>query len=555
MRTFFTACVAFALAAGCGDDSHMTPSPDAPALPDAAPDAGSPPSACDPSNIQTVPAGGMQYAGNLMMTHTLADQTSNCLTSGMTPPAGFGQDVYEISFGGANKHELVFATAQSVGIPNIVLLLRKDTCGGTQVDCSNISSPNETISQELDAGTYFLIVGLDNGSPAAQGGAYNLVIRDRELISDGGACNAASTTQACVRDLQCISGTCQRPMACNTLAADLTTTHSTSGDTTTGSNHFTELCDFTNTTNDLLYRVNVPSGSGTFDLVVHADPLQSSAAMTPLVTIRNGDCWLRANEQICSYGDQSGGIGVDLLNQTVTGDWYVIVDGMDHGAGNGTPTGAFSVDARMRLLLASGSVCDPADPNAACSGTGGCYKGAAANATCQAPTPALACADAVDITPMLVQAGGSRTAAVASFTRGRDPANFDFTGDVDSSGTGCQFEAGHPERVFKLTTTAAATIDLSTDDPSTEFDTALTVRQTDCMGGTIAGCNDDIAFMPASGLPNWKSHVTLTGAAAGTYFIFVQGSFGLPSQQFPDNNAVAGARAYGNFVLHASVTP
>jgi hypothetical protein len=548
---------------GCGDD-NQTPHPDAPNI-DAPhadaepPDASGPVSACDMSNIKVVPAGGMTYSGDISMTATLADQTGTCMTPAGMPPAGFGQDVYKLVLGGTGKHELVIASgraADTITGLDLVLVLKKDTCNGTEVLCANAAISFENISAEVDAGTYYLLVLVDNGANPQGGGAYNLSIRDRELIPENGACTAGSTTQACVRDLQCVGGTCQHPGVCNTVATDLTTTHTASGDTTTGMNQFTELCDFANASNDNLYRVNVPASQTTpFDIVVHVDPTMASQAMTPLVTIRQGDCFLRSSEKICSFQGQQGGAGVELLDQTTTGDWYFIADGINYGTGFGMPMGAYTIDARMRTLIAAGAACTNSDPSTACSGAGnGCYKGAAAQATCQAGTAALACADAVDITPMLTQMGGARVAAVSGFTRGRDPADFDFTGNTDSGGTGCQFEANHPGRVFKLTTAATAALDFSTDDPSTEFDSAIIVRSTDCMTGTVVDCNDDIALQPQAGLPNYKSHVAIASAAAGTYFIYVQGSFGLPNQQNP-NNTSTGSRAYGNFVLHVSVTP
>src|SRR5215471_14538239 len=100
MRTLWPACLLCAVLTGCGDD-NQTPHPDAPNIDaphaDASPpDASGPVSACDMSNIKTVPAGGMMYSGDISMTTTLADQTGSCMTPAGLPPAGFGQDVYKL---------------------------------------------------------------------------------------------------------------------------------------------------------------------------------------------------------------------------------------------------------------------------------------------------------------------------------------------------------------------------------------------------------------------------------------------------------------------------
>src|SRR5262245_13471808 len=93
MRTLLPACLVCATLTGCGDD-NQTSHPDAAidASHDAAPpDSSGPISACDTSNIKTVPAGGMTYSGDISMTATLSDQMSNCMTPAGSPPPGFGQ--------------------------------------------------------------------------------------------------------------------------------------------------------------------------------------------------------------------------------------------------------------------------------------------------------------------------------------------------------------------------------------------------------------------------------------------------------------------------------
>src|SRR5262249_14271752 len=140
------------------------------------------------------------------MTATMADQMGSCMTPGGTPPAGFGQDVYKLVLGGTGKHQLVINSGRAnttiTGL-KLLLVLRQDTCAGQEVACVNAAISFENLAMEVNPGTYFLLVLVDNGASPQGGGAYNLQIRDRELIAENGACSATSTTQACVRDLQC----------------------------------------------------------------------------------------------------------------------------------------------------------------------------------------------------------------------------------------------------------------------------------------------------------------------------------------------------------------
>jgi hypothetical protein len=180
----------------------------------------------------------------------------------------------------------------------------------------------------------------------------------------------------------------------------------------------------------------------------------------------------------------------------------------------------------------------------------GCYP-ATSGSTCQAPTPTLECNAATDITTMLAGTG-TRSATISGFVRARDPGALDFSMNQDSTGSPCQYEAPHPSRVFKFTTSAAQDIDVTTDDPGTEFDSFVVLRKTDCTSGPIVDCNDDISFDLTQVLQNYRSHVHATNQAAGTYFVIAGASFGAPNAN--QTNAQAINHAYGNFKVKVTLS-
>ena len=103
----------------------------------------------------------------------------------------------------------------------------------------------------------------------------------------------------------------------------------------------------------------------------------------------------------------------------------------------------------------------------------------------------------------LVGAGVGVAAETTGTTVG---ATHDFTPSCSSGSTA-------PERVFTLTVPGNLS-SLTVDTAGSTYDTVLYIKGNDC-GGPDLACNDD-----SGGL---QSQVMLTNAAAGTYFIFVDG--------------------------------
>jgi hypothetical protein len=76
-----------------------------------------------------------------------------------------------------------------------------------------------------------------------------------------------------------------------------------------------------------------------------------------------------------------------------------------------------------------------------------------------------------------------------------------------------------PEVILRLTLTTPTAFEMRTDNPGTNFDTVLYVRQAPCDSAAAEiGCNDDLDLLiPQSGL------VATTPLPAGVYYIFVDG--------------------------------
>lgn len=249
------------------------------------------------------------------------------------------------------------------------------------------------------------------------------------------------------------------------------------------------LIDLGTTPRDLVVDVAVDeNATPPFDVVLHA----------------RTDCGMFASQVACVDGGWSERL--EILGQM--GPIYVMVDSTpQHG---GLTQGAYTLTTAARDIITTGNPCDPNGVANRCETGARCVA-----SSCVADSAVVACGQAVD----LDLSGGS---AVVSATTWRYAADF-YQGP-------CAFDpnAGAPEHIYRFTLAQASDVVATTDDPATRFDTVMYLRAAACDGAAVA-CNDDVDA-PAG---NFRSTLTATALAAGTYYLFVDGA-----------SAAAGTGAY-----------
>lgn len=246
----------------------------------------------------------------------------------------------------------------------------------------------------------------------------------------------------------------------------------------------------------------VDVGETPVDLVV--DVLVEEAAPMPFdaVVSARADCADPMTELGCV--DHGRGERLELL--AVTGTIYLIIDGTAQFMG--VAQGSYTLTVATRAIVGMGDACDPAGATSRCDAGRRCEETAG---TCVPTSPVLACMEAPDLTADLAADGvAEATGTVHAF-------------DADDHQGACAFDVtpGHPERLFRFTLAAPATVTASTDDPATTYDTVLYLRGPSCDAPDLE-CADDVDA--AQG--NYRSTLVAPSLAAGTYVLVVDAASG-----------------------------
>lgn len=248
------------------------------------------------------------------------------------------------------------------------------------------------------------------------------------------------------------------------------------------------------------------------DLVVNVEVDEQADPPFDAVVYAYGSCGTPETALGCA--DAGWSERLDVL--AASGVVYVIVDGtFQHG---GAREGAFTISTAARDIVAENGSCDPAGVTSRCADGFRCIGG-----TCAADSPEVACAQAVT----LDVSTGSASVTATTFAYAADHYDGSCAYDPDEQ---------LPEHIYAVTVPAGADLVASTDDPLTDFDTYVYMRAGGCTGGEVA-CNDDVDTQAL----NLKSTLTASNLAAGTYYLFVDGSSNSPGT--------------GTYRLSVTVTP
>lgn len=236
-------------------------------------------------------------------------------------------------------------------------------------------------------------------------------------------------------------------------------------------------------------------GSTPRDLVVEVAVDENASPPFDVVLYARTNCAMFASELACA--DAGWSERLEVLNQM--GPVYVMVDSTaQHG---GLTQGPYTLTTATRDIIATGNACEPAGVTNRCETGARCV-----GASCVTDSAALACAQAVELDLATGSAAVTATtwAYAADFYQG--PCAFDAA-------------AGAPEHIYRFTLAQPSDVVATTDDAATRFDTVLYLRAASCDGAAVA-CGDDVDA-PAG---NFRSTLTATALAAGTYYLFVDGS-------------------------------
>jgi hypothetical protein len=242
-------------------------------------------------------------------------------------------------------------------------------------------------------------------------------------------------------------------------------------------------------------------GETALDLIVDVTVDEGVEAPFDVVLYARADCTMP--DTLLGCADAGWGEHLEILD--ASGDIYLFVDGT-HQFG-GSTSGAFTLTTATRAIAAVDSPCDPSRITDRCAVGSRCVSG-----TCVADSAALACSEAVDLTAGL--AGGP--VILVDHTA-------PYEGDFYAGTCAADADASFPERIFKFDVSAASDLDVSTDDPTTDFDTYLYLRKDSCDGMEV-GCHDDVDVT----MFNLRSHLVAPALEPGTYYLFLDGSSAAP---------------------------
>jgi hypothetical protein len=250
---------------------------------------------------------------------------------------------------------------------------------------------------------------------------------------------------------------------------------------------------------DVVYEI--PLGATPVDVLAEAAVDEAATPPFDVVLYGQAECGMPDSELGCA--DAGWGERVQLLD--ASGSVFLVVDAT-HQFGGAT-TGAYMLTAATRAIVGDGAGCDPAAAVSRCAGGFRCVGSA-----CAADSAALGCSEAPDLTAAL--AGGPVVLAGAT-----QP----FEGDFYAGGCAADVDAAFPERLFRIDVAVPSSLDASTDDPATDFDTYLYLRRAACDGAEVA-CADDVD--PA--MFNLRSHLVAPALAPDVYYLVLDGSSAAP---------------------------
>jgi hypothetical protein len=269
------------------------------------------------------------------------------------------------------------------------------------------------------------------------------------------------------------------------------------GDTTPLVDALTASCSpGTSVGQDAIYVTN--PGATPVDITVTAAVDEMADPVHDVVLHARQDCGNNATELGCI--DAGWGERLELLG--VSGQLYIIVDATFQFGGE--IAGPYTLSTSVRSIVPLGDACDPNGVTSRCESGARCV-----GTTCVADSPAVACAEAVDLTGQLPADLTTTTYAFAA----------------DHYEGSCAFDASasFPEHIYRIDLAVESDLDISTDFAETTFDTYLYLRADTCTGAET-GCHDDVDPQAV----NLKSHLELDNIPAGTYFLFVDGSSASP---------------------------
>jgi hypothetical protein len=288
----------------------------------------------------------------------------------------------------------------------------------------------------------------------------------------------------------------------------------TSGDSTDMATVGTGLCSIgSNGGKDAKYLVDL--GETPVDLVVNVAVDEEADPPYDVVLYARAVCNDGNTQLACA--DAGWSERMDVL--AASGMIYLFVDGTaQHG---GATVGAYDLSTSLRTVVGESQACDPAGVASRCVTGFRCSA-----SVCQPDSAAAHCDEAT----ILDVSGGGATVTRTTFAYQANHYDGSCAADVD---------ADMPEDIFEVTVGAGADLVASTDNSTTDFDTYVYMRSAgpNACDGAEVGCDDDV---DAPG-QNLTSTLSLTNLAAGTYFIFVDGSSRTPGT--------------GTYRLDVNVTP
>jgi hypothetical protein len=266
---------------------------------------------------------------------------------------------------------------------------------------------------------------------------------------------------------------------------------------------------------DAVYQLTL--GATPVDVLATVTVDEKVAAPFDVVLAGRTSCSMVNTEVACS--DAGWGERIELLD--VADDVFLIVDGTTQFGG--ANAGAYQVDIGARVIVGDGATCDPTAMNTRCAAGFRCVSG-----TCVADSAALGCTEAVDLTPGLTAVPGDPV-TVTDTTHA-------FEADYYAGSCAAVREAGFGERLYRIDVAATSSLDASTDDAATDFDTVLYLVADTCDGAEVA-CHDDVDVE----MFNLRSHLVVPSLDPGTYYLIVDGSSPSPGT--------------GSYQLAVSLTP
>jgi len=245
---------------------------------------------------------------------------------------------------------------------------------------------------------------------------------------------------------------------------------------------------------DSVYSVEM--GETARDLTVEVTVDEDAESPFDVVLYARTDC----TDAESAIGCSAVGWGERLELLEVSGAVTVVVDGTDQFGG--ARAGAYSLTTAARDIAAQGAPCDPFASTSRCAAGNRCV-----SSVCVEDSAALACS----------LAGANPTDVVAT--------TFGFESDFYSGSCAYDSDASFPEHLYRLDLAATSDVVATTDFAETDFDTYLYLRDgTDGCDGAEVGCDDDVDTEHQ----NLKSTLSVSGLAAGTYYLFVDGSSASP---------------------------